>query len=163
PLLSDVQSSSTELTEFEIEKLLAIERGDLITIYIQKFTGESYSLTVSANHSLQDIHKKIKEKTIEREKDDIGNRNLSWKFVWKKYCLMLGRTGERMTEIFRDDHVSTSSRLYLSVCLCDRNTKAVGKTDTRFLKCYEILIPGTTAILSSPSRAIRDTVEGERS
>lgn len=43
PLLSDINPDTlSSLSEFEMEKMLAKEKGELISIHIQKFTGQMY-------------------------------------------------------------------------------------------------------------------------
>ncbi|CAJ0756039.1 6067_t:CDS:2 [Entrophospora sp. SA101] len=109
PLLSDLTKTNTpeSLTIEEVDTLIALELGTAFEIIIERGLIESLVLVVRQNATVHDIKKLISikvERELESQKkapnsyDKLkknknsnqkrDNRKISWKYIWKSYCLI---------------------------------------------------------------------------
>ncbi|CEG82444.1 hypothetical protein RMATCC62417_16514 [Rhizopus microsporus] len=90
-LLSDVSPS---LSEKEIDSLIAVEKGQAFRIRVEREPLRPINLIVGQSYSVKDI-KKLIQVTVERmEKEEKTGRKrrISWKFIWRTYCLIFDGT-----------------------------------------------------------------------
>ncbi|RCH94056.1 hypothetical protein CU097_013121 [Rhizopus azygosporus] len=90
-LLSDVSPS---LSEKEIDSLIAVEKGQAFRIRVEREPLRPINLIVGQSYSVKDI-KKLIQVTVERmEKEEKTGRKrrISWKFIWRAYCLVFDGT-----------------------------------------------------------------------
>jgi len=87
PLLKDVPPSADSET---ISRYIGHESGRAVAIYLVKFTGERIPFFITPETTLRTLKKDIKAVISAKEEKNMGNRKISWKYVWKNYCLMFG-------------------------------------------------------------------------
>jgi len=91
PLLHDIGFSMfDELSEIQVSKLISAEKGESCTVYFQRPFGETLPFIITKETTVKQLKKEIAA-TISSQvetKSSLGNRKISWKFVWKNYCLM---------------------------------------------------------------------------
>jgi len=93
PVLVDVKSEKIdELTDYDIDKIIAIETGNAVQIFLKKQTGERIAFTITPDTTLDLFRKDVKKVISSIEEKKMGSRRISWTYVWKNYCLMYENT-----------------------------------------------------------------------
>ncbi|XP_047322996.1 U11/U12 small nuclear ribonucleoprotein 25 kDa protein-like isoform X2 [Impatiens glandulifera] len=81
PILSDV---SKKPTLSDVDTLINLELGSAMRISVLKKDSTSF---VNNSANVKDLKLAIKKKVNEREQSNMGHRQISWKHVWKNFCL----------------------------------------------------------------------------
>ncbi|XP_020282883.1 U11/U12 small nuclear ribonucleoprotein 25 kDa protein-like [Pseudomyrmex gracilis] len=85
PLLSGLPA---DITIEELKSQIAVAQGQAITLFLNR--GELPRLAVvvpTHNTTVLDLKKSIKRHVILSLKRENVNKKISWKHIWKKYCL----------------------------------------------------------------------------
>eukprot|EP01112_Ceratiomyxa_fruticulosa_P024264 TRINITY_DN979_c0_g2_i6.p1 TRINITY_DN979_c0_g2~~TRINITY_DN979_c0_g2_i6.p1 ORF type:complete len:176 (-),score=33.36 TRINITY_DN979_c0_g2_i6:121-648(-) len=94
PLLSDLQP--TGLTPDFLDKVIAHETGKAIRVQVRKISGERIPFIIASDTTLRELKKDIVTEISRREEPLLGKKKISWKHVWKNYCLVF--EGVRLLE-----------------------------------------------------------------
>ncbi|KAI9311963.1 hypothetical protein BX666DRAFT_881339 [Dichotomocladium elegans] len=95
-LLADVPKNPTLE---DIEKLIAIEQGRAYRIKIDRGHFDPLFIIVKQAFSVRDV-----KKEIQRAMKNTDNHAISWKYIWRTYCLMT-QDGQKRLE---DDNAVVS-------------------------------------------------------
>jgi U11/U12 small nuclear ribonucleoprotein SNRNP25 len=87
--LSDLPQN---LTSEYVDNLIKIEIGRAFNIYIVKFTGEKIPVVVSPDSTVADIKRSFQVIISAQEEKNLAARKISWKYVWKTWCLTFNGT-----------------------------------------------------------------------
>lgn len=113
PILKDISFEDFEkLTERDIDKIISEEKGEIFTIYIKRIHGDIFrnfliliffmknsyiyifiAIQVTPSTRICDLKKDIQKIISIKEEKYLGNRNISWKYIWKNYCLFINING----------------------------------------------------------------------
>eukprot|EP01116_Phalansterium_solitarium_P014353 TRINITY_DN31972_c0_g1_i1.p1 TRINITY_DN31972_c0_g1~~TRINITY_DN31972_c0_g1_i1.p1 ORF type:complete len:196 (+),score=51.78 TRINITY_DN31972_c0_g1_i1:129-716(+) len=91
-VLSDISSKFANLSEYEVEKLISVENGEASTVYIKRQTGDAFPVIITPLSTLRQLKADIADIIGARENQRLGSRRISWKHVWKNYCLVFGHS-----------------------------------------------------------------------
>jgi len=88
PFLKDLgtQLSPLCITSDFVESFIKLETGQAFPVFVEKFSGERIELVVSPESKVLDL-KAILQTAIERTIPEHSSWRISWKGVWRKYCL----------------------------------------------------------------------------
>jgi len=64
-----------------------LEKGETFTVHIRKATGEVVDAVVTPQTTLKELKGELKAIYSDIEGPAMGYRKISWKYVWKNYCL----------------------------------------------------------------------------
>ncbi|XP_047323736.1 U11/U12 small nuclear ribonucleoprotein 25 kDa protein-like isoform X2 [Impatiens glandulifera] len=81
PILADV---SKKPTLSDVDTLINLELGSAMRISVLKMDNTSF---VNNSANVKDLKLAIKKKVNEMEQSNMGHRQISWKHVWKNFCL----------------------------------------------------------------------------
>ncbi|XP_044480266.1 U11/U12 small nuclear ribonucleoprotein 25 kDa protein-like [Mangifera indica] len=84
PVLADVPKKPTLS---DVDTLISVELGSAMRISILKLDGTSFDVAVMNSATVKDLKLAIKKKVNEMEQSNMGHRHISWKHIWKNYCL----------------------------------------------------------------------------
>ncbi|KAB7496440.1 U11/U12 small nuclear ribonucleoprotein [Armadillidium nasatum] len=93
PLLKGLHE---QVTLEEVEAVLALERGQAITILVERNNGEPWRVVVSQNSTLYQFKLALKHHAALHLARQGHNKKLSWKHIWRIYDLSFN--GTRITD-----------------------------------------------------------------
>ncbi|CAB4385273.1 unnamed protein product [Rhizophagus irregularis] len=94
---SSLTTTTTSLTLEHVDTLIALEMGTAFEITILRCGLETLKMVVRQNATISDI-KNLIVLQVTRDLKEKGRRNkkISWKYIWKTYCLMF--EGQKLLE-----------------------------------------------------------------
>ncbi|RGB44020.1 hypothetical protein C1646_661085 [Rhizophagus diaphanus] len=94
---SSLTTTTTSLTLEHVDTLIALEMGTAFEITILRSGLETLKMVVRQNATVSDI-KNLIVLQVTRALKEKGRRNkkISWKYIWKTYCLMF--EGQKLLE-----------------------------------------------------------------
>ncbi|XP_050365048.1 U11/U12 small nuclear ribonucleoprotein 25 kDa protein [Argentina anserina] len=84
PILSDVPRKPTLS---DVDTLLSLELGSAMRINVLKLDATSFDVALSNSATVKDLKLAIKTKVNEMEQSKMGHRHISWKHVWRNFCI----------------------------------------------------------------------------
>ncbi|KAM7260457.1 hypothetical protein ACFE04_016198 [Oxalis oulophora] len=84
PLLSDVPKLPSLS---DVDTLISFELGSAMRITVQKMDSTSFDVVVMNSATVKDLKLAIKKKISDAQQANMGHRHISWKNVWKNFCL----------------------------------------------------------------------------
>ncbi|XP_070683095.1 U11/U12 small nuclear ribonucleoprotein 25 kDa protein isoform X2 [Malus domestica] len=81
PILSDVPKKPTLS---DVDTLISLELGSAMRISVLKLDGTFF---VMNSATVKDLKLAIRKKINEMEQSKMGHRHISWKHVWRNFCL----------------------------------------------------------------------------
>ncbi|KAH7415721.1 hypothetical protein KP509_14G058100 [Ceratopteris richardii] len=84
PILSDVPKNATLA---DIDTLISVELGSAMRISVLRMDGMAIDVAIPNNARVRDLKKVIEKKYNGLEQLEMGHRHISWRHVWKNYCL----------------------------------------------------------------------------
>ncbi|RIB13941.1 hypothetical protein C2G38_2248558 [Gigaspora rosea] len=93
PLLSDLTklNNNGSISIEEVDTLISLETGTAFEIKIERDGLESLILVVRQNSTISDVKNLIQLKVEKLQKESNKglrpNKKISWKYIWKSYCL----------------------------------------------------------------------------
>ncbi|KAG2207403.1 hypothetical protein INT47_006878 [Mucor saturninus] len=88
----ELQDLTSWPTEGELDTLIAVEQGQAFHITLQRDPLPSIPLTVLQSSSVLQIKHMIRLQLEKMEKNKGRHRRISWKYIWRSYCLMFDHT-----------------------------------------------------------------------
>lgn len=85
PILCDVPRKPSLA---DVDTLINLELGSAMKIYVVKMDGTSFDVALQNTATLKDLKVAIRKKTNEIEQAQMGHRHISWRHVWKNFCLI---------------------------------------------------------------------------
>ncbi|KAL0082110.1 hypothetical protein J3Q64DRAFT_1232342 [Phycomyces blakesleeanus] len=90
PLLNDI---SEKQSLQDIDTLIAIEQGHAYRIQVDRNPLDPVYVVVRQASTVQQLKKLIR---LELERMEPQNKHVSWKYIWRSYCLIL--QGQRLID-----------------------------------------------------------------
>ncbi|XP_067943151.1 U11/U12 small nuclear ribonucleoprotein 25 kDa protein-like [Watersipora subatra] len=85
PVLSDIPGDATLA---EVNSQIAVEHGQSIRLYLDRYPLETVKLAVVNNSSIQLLKQTIKQQVSRHmERQGVHTQHLSWKYFWRKHWL----------------------------------------------------------------------------
>lgn len=77
PLFNDLPSN---LTLTQLKQLLSYEHGESFKIFIKRADEKIYEVLIKPDSTLKELKQSLKQQKF-------PNQIISWKYIWKNYCL----------------------------------------------------------------------------
>ena len=74
------------VTQEEVDRLIAYEKGDAMRVTIVKMDGSSFTVIVYKSATVNHLKLAIRDFLLHQLPKG-NNTRISWTYVWKKYCL----------------------------------------------------------------------------
>nr|XP_043612973.1 U11/U12 small nuclear ribonucleoprotein 25 kDa protein isoform X2 [Erigeron canadensis] len=84
PVLADVPKKPTLS---DVDTLISLELGSAMRVSVIKLDGTSFDVAVMNSATVKDLKIAVKKKVNEMEQSKMGHRQISWKHVWRNFCL----------------------------------------------------------------------------
>ncbi|PWA52378.1 hypothetical protein CTI12_AA455390 [Artemisia annua] len=84
PVLADVPRKPTLS---DVDTLISLELGSAMRVSVLKLDQTSFDVAVMNSATVKDLKLAIKKKVNEMEQSKMGHRHISWKHVWRNFCL----------------------------------------------------------------------------
>lgn len=84
PILADVPKNASLA---DIDTLISVELGSAMKLSIVKMDNTVIDVAVPNNACLYDLKNVVEKKVTGLEQAELGHRHISWRHVWKNYCL----------------------------------------------------------------------------
>ncbi|MCO5576002.1 hypothetical protein L7F22_029809 [Adiantum nelumboides] len=84
PILADVPKNATLA---DIDTLISVELGSAMKLSILKMDNTVMDVAIPNNARVCDLKKVVEMKVTDLEQAKMGHRHISWRHVWKNYCL----------------------------------------------------------------------------
>ncbi|KAF5777701.1 putative U11/U12 small nuclear ribonucleoprotein 25kDa protein [Helianthus annuus] len=84
PVLADVPKKPTLS---DVDTLISLELGSAMRVSVLKLDGTSFDVAVMNSATVKDLKLAVKKKVNDMEQSKMGHRHISWKHVWRNFCL----------------------------------------------------------------------------
>ncbi|KAI3730315.1 hypothetical protein L1987_61484 [Smallanthus sonchifolius] len=84
PVLADVPKKPTLS---DVDTLISLELGSAMRVSVLKLDGTSFDVAVMNSATVKDLKLAVEKKVNEMEQSKMGHRHISWKHVWRNFCL----------------------------------------------------------------------------
>ncbi|XP_071733085.1 U11/U12 small nuclear ribonucleoprotein 25 kDa protein-like [Rutidosis leptorrhynchoides] len=71
----------------DVDTLISLELGSAMRVSVLKLDGTSFDVAVMNSATVKDLKLAVKKKVNEMEQSKMGHRHISWKHVWRNFCL----------------------------------------------------------------------------
>ncbi|CAH1431010.1 unnamed protein product [Lactuca virosa] len=84
PVLADVPKNPTLS---DVDTLISLELGSAMRVSVIKMDNTSFDVAVMNSAKVKDLKLAVEKKVNEMEQSKMGHRHISWKHVWRNFCL----------------------------------------------------------------------------
>lgn len=84
PVLADVPKNPTLS---DVDTLISLELGSAMRVSVIKMDNTSFDVAVMNSAKVKDLKLAVEKKVNEMEESKMGHRHISWKHVWRNFCL----------------------------------------------------------------------------
>lgn len=125
PILRDVPKKPTLS---DVDTLISLELGSAMRISVLKLDGTSFDVAVLNSARVKDLKLGIKKKVNDMEQSKMGHRHISWKHVWRNFCLM--HHNEKLIDdssLLQDFGIRNNSQVHFAPYVMSRGSQRHSK------------------------------------
>lgn len=125
PILRDAPKKPTLS---DVDTLISLELGSAMRISVLKLDGTSFDVAVLNSARVKDLNLGIKKKVNDMEQSKMGHRHISWKHVWRNFCLM--HHNEKLindSSLLQDFGIRNNSQVHFAPYVMSRGSQRHSK------------------------------------